>query len=90
MNISLFAIDAHHATAKVAYRVMPAKRRQGYAREAVMAVTSWAFTELDLARVQLEHCVANTSSCHVALASGYRLEGTLRSAYRTDDGARRR
>ncbi len=88
VNISLFAIDEQHSTAKVAYRVMPSQRRQGYARESVLAVTAWAFTELDLARVQLEHSVPNTSSCQVALASGYRLEGTLRSAFRTADGAR--
>jgi RimJ/RimL family protein N-acetyltransferase len=88
VNISLFAIDADHATAKVAYRVVPWKRRQGYACEALQAVTAWAFRELHLARVQLEHSVPNTASCQVAVASGYRLEGTLRSAYRTADGVR--
>ena len=88
VNISLFAIDAEHATAKVAYRVVPWMRRQCYAREALQAVTVWAFRELHLARVQLEHSVPNTASCSVAVASGYRVEGTLRSAFRTADGVR--
>ncbi|MDP1877194.1 MAG: GNAT family protein [Actinomycetota bacterium] len=88
VNISLFSIDAEHSTAKVSYRVVPWQRRKGYAREAVLAVTSWAFAERGLARVQLEHSVANTASCGVAFGSGYGLEGTLRSAFVTADGVR--
>jgi hypothetical protein len=38
--------------------------------------------------VQLEHSVPNTASCQVALTSGYLMEGTLRSAFRTADGVR--
>jgi RimJ/RimL family protein N-acetyltransferase len=88
VNISLFAIDAEHSTAKIGYRVVPWRRRQGYAREALLAVTAWAFTERDLHRVQLEHAVANVASCQVALGGGYRLEGTLRGAFRAPDGVR--
>lgn len=80
--------DADHSTAKVSYRVVPWQRRKGYAREAVRAVTAWAFAERGLSRVQWEHSVANTASCGVALACGYRLEGTLRSAFVTADGVR--
>jgi RimJ/RimL family protein N-acetyltransferase len=87
-NISIFAIDDEHASAKVGYRVMPQHRGNGYAREALIAVTAWAFAELGLARIQLEHAVANPASCRVALGAGYRPEGTLRAAYRTPDGER--
>ncbi len=80
-NVSLFAIDAEQATAKVGYRVLPEARGRGVAREAVVAATAWALTERGLARIQLEHAVANPASCRVAEAAGYRLEGTLRSSY---------
>jgi len=88
VNISVFAFDADHASAKIGYRVMPQRRRQGYACEALLAVTAWAFTDRRVERIQLEHTVANVASCRVALGAGYRLEGTLRGAYRTLDGVR--
>ena len=87
-NVSVFAIDREHATANIGYRVVPWARRLGYGRESLTAVSSWAFTELDLARIQLEHAVDNVGSCRVATASGYRLEGTLRSAFLDGDGIR--
>ena len=88
VNISIFAIDADHGSAKVGYRVVPWRRRQGFAREGLIAVTAWAFAELGLARIQLEHSIENPGSCKVALGAGYRSEGTLRSAYRSPDGER--
>lgn len=80
-NVSVFSIDDEHATAKVGYRVLPDARGRGVAREALLAATAWMFTERGLARIQLEHAVANPASCRVAEAAGYRLEGTLRSSY---------
>jgi RimJ/RimL family protein N-acetyltransferase len=88
VNVSIFSIDADHASAKVGYRVVPWRRREGFAREALIAVTAWAFAELGLERMQLEHATENPASCNVALAAGYRLEGTLRAAYRSPDGER--
>jgi [ribosomal protein S5]-alanine N-acetyltransferase len=88
VNISLFSIDPEHATARVSYRVVPWCRRRGFAREALIAVTEWAFDEGGLRRVQLEHSVANAASCGVALGSGYLPEGTFRSAFVTSDGVR--
>lgn len=88
VNVSIFALDEEHGTAKVAYRVVPRLRRQGYGREAVLAVTDFAFRELGLTRVQLEHCVPNEASCGLAVSAGFRLEGTMRSAYRTPGGVR--
>jgi len=87
LNLSL-ALDAEHSVAKVGYRVVPWQRGHGYAREGLLAVTEWAFSELGLARIQLEHSVTNVASCRVALAAGYRMEGTLRSAFRTPDDVR--
>lgn len=83
-NVSLFAIDADHATAKIGYRVMPGERGRGVGREALTAVTDWAFAARALERIQLEHAVANVASCRVAEAAGFLLEGTLRSSYAVD------
>jgi RimJ/RimL family protein N-acetyltransferase len=87
-NVSLFAIEVDDAVAKIGYRVLPAARGRGVARQMVDAVTRWAFAERGLARVQLEHAVANTPSCRVAAAAGFVLEGTLRSAYAVPEGGR--
>jgi RimJ/RimL family protein N-acetyltransferase len=87
-NVSIFAIDREHATAKVGYRVAPQWRGHGRGTEALSAVSAWAFDAMRLQRIQLEHAVANTASCRVATNSGYVLEGVLRSAYRDLDGAR--
>jgi len=87
-NCSIFAIDRDHATARIGYRVAPWRRRQGIGSEVAGIVTRWAFTELGLARVQLEHAVANVGSCRVASHAGDILEGILRSASR--DGLGRR
>jgi RimJ/RimL family protein N-acetyltransferase len=87
-NCSIFAIDRDHATAKIGYRVAPWRRRRGIGSEVVGMVTRWAFAELGLVRIQLEHAVDNVGSCRVAANNGYVLEGTLRSASRDGLGAR--
>src|SRR6476469_2282612 len=80
-NASLFALDHDDLVAKIGYRVLPAARGRGVARQMVDAVTRWAFTDRGLMRVQLEHAVANLASCRVAAAAGFVLEGTARSGY---------
>lgn len=87
-NCSLYAIDLDDRTARIGYRVAPWARGRGVARVVVDAVTRWGFTDLGLARVTLEHTVANEASCRVALAAGYRLEGVLRSSYVDGNGLR--
>jgi RimJ/RimL family protein N-acetyltransferase len=83
-NVSLFAIDPEHQTAKIGYRVLPDFRGRGVGREGLAAVTQWAFAERGIVRIQLEHAIANPGSCRVAEAAGYLLEGTLRSSYAVD------
>ncbi|HSN06356.1 MAG TPA: GNAT family protein [Candidatus Angelobacter sp.] len=85
---SLYGIDQAERTARIGYVVAPWARGRGVARVVVDAVTRWAFTDLGLVRVSLEHAVANEASCHVALAAGYRLEGVLRSSYVDGNGLR--
>jgi RimJ/RimL family protein N-acetyltransferase len=80
-NVSLFAIDTDDLVAEIGYRVRASARGRGVARQMVDAVTGWAFETKGLMRVQLEHSVHNQASCRVALAAGFVLEGTVRSAY---------
>ena len=87
-NTSLFAIDTDDLVAKIGYRVLPAARGRGVARQMVDAVTRWAFESRGLMRVQLEHAVPNLASCKVAVAAGFLLEGTARSAYAAPGGGR--
>jgi RimJ/RimL family protein N-acetyltransferase len=87
-NCSIFAIDRDHATAKIGYRVAPWQRRRGVGSKVVGIVTRWAFDELGLVRLQLEHAVDNVGSCRVAGRNGFVLEGTLRSASRDGLGGR--
>ncbi len=87
-NVSLFAIETDDRVAKIGYRVLPAARGRGVARQMVDAVTAWAFEARGLMRVQLEHAVTNPASCKVAVAAGFVLEGTARSAYAVSDGRR--
>lgn len=88
-NVSLFAIDTDDGVAKIGYRVLPAARGRGVARQMVDAVTRWAFDSRGLMRVQLEHAVLNVASCRVAEAAGFILEGTARSAYAVPDSEAR-
>ncbi len=87
-NVSLFAIDTDDLVAKIGYRVHPDARGRGVARQMVDAVTRWAFESRGLMRVQLEHAVPNLASCRVAVAVGFLLEGTTRSAYAVPDDGR--
>jgi RimJ/RimL family protein N-acetyltransferase len=87
-NVSLFAIDPDDQVGKIGYRVLPAARGRGVATQMVDAVARWAFTERGLARIQLAHAVPNLASCRVAVAAGFVVEGTTRSAYAVPDGGR--
>ncbi len=81
-------LDRDHATAKIGYRVAPWRRRRGVGSAVVGMVTGWAFAELGLARLQLEHAVANVGSCRIAARNGFVLEGILRSASKDSQGGR--
>jgi RimJ/RimL family protein N-acetyltransferase len=79
---------ADHLNGSVGYRIAPWARRQGVATAAVRAMTTYAFDVVGLERLDLVHTLVNVGSCFVAERSGFVLEGTLRSDYRTDDGRR--
>jgi RimJ/RimL family protein N-acetyltransferase len=79
-NISLHNIDPELHNADVGYRIAAHHRGRGAATAALRAVTTWAFDDLRLFRIQLFHAVANAASCRTAEKAGYVLEGTLRGS----------
>ena len=87
-NVSLWDVDLDQNVAAIGYRTAPWARGQGVATTAVAAASRWAFGALGIVRISLPHARENLASCRVAEKAGFRAEGTLRSAYRTDDGVR--
>jgi len=80
-TVTLFAGEA-----QVSYWVLPSARGAGVAACAIRAVNGWAYGVLGLRRLFLLHSTANTPSCRVATAAGFRLEGTLREYLPHADG----
>jgi RimJ/RimL family protein N-acetyltransferase len=85
-RIALRGMDFDDGVAGVAYWVLPAARGAGVASGALTALTTWALAEIGFHRLHLDHSTRNYASCRVATKSGYRLEGTQRSAAVHDDG----
>jgi len=77
IGLGLQHLSAGRATA--GYAVAPAHRGRGIATSALQALTIFAWTIPALYRVELYIEPWNTSSIHVAEASGYRRKGLLRS-----------
>jgi RimJ/RimL family protein N-acetyltransferase len=69
--------------ADVGYATLPEARGRGVASTALSLLTAWLMDPVEgagLARVQLDHAVANEASCRVALRAGFEREG-MRPAY---------
>lgn len=79
--------------ADVGYGTLPEARRHGVASAALRLLTGWLMDTGDgcgLARVQLDHAVANEGSCRVAIRAGFAREGVRRGylpVVDPDDGA---
>lgn len=58
--------------------------RQGYMREAIEALVHYAFTELDLSRVEAACLPENTASRGVLEKSGFKYEGVAQSYLQID------
>ncbi|MFC4590620.1 GNAT family N-acetyltransferase [Sphaerisporangium corydalis] len=64
-------------SAEVGYWTAAEARGRGIAVRALDAVSRWAFTTLNLERLDLLHQVDNLASCRVAQKCGYTLEAVL-------------
>ncbi len=58
--------------------------RQGYMGEAIAAVVNYAFTELDLSRIEAGCLPENLPSRHLLEKSGYKYEGVAQSYLQID------
>ncbi|MFI8189710.1 GNAT family N-acetyltransferase [Streptomyces sp. NPDC085946] len=67
-------------TGRVGYWVLPEARGRGVATRALLLTARWAFEDLGLHRVELDHAVGHAASCRVAERCGFAYEGTLREA----------
>lgn len=72
--------------AEVGFWTAREHRGHGYTGEALDAVARWAFTELELGRLEWKAHVGNTASLRVAERAGFTVEGVLRS-YLVRNGA---
>lgn len=85
-QIGLWTPEVATGRATVGYWIAPQARRRGYARTALAALTEWAFTIDEIARVQLHVEPWNEGSWRAAEACGYQREGLLRSWQRVGEG----
>ncbi|MFJ3232376.1 GNAT family N-acetyltransferase [Streptomyces sp. NPDC086787] len=79
-HIGLNTIDRVIRSGRVGYWVLPEARGRLVATRALALVSRWAFTELDLHRLELGHAVGHAASCRIAQKCGFPAEGTLRGA----------
>jgi RimJ/RimL family protein N-acetyltransferase len=85
-RVGLRTLDLASGLGEAAYWVLPAARGRGVASRALATVTDWAFDDVGLQRVELEHSIANPVSCRVAHRAGFVLEGTKRGQGLHADG----
>ena len=85
-RIGLREIHLDEGRAEVAYWVLPAARGRGVASTGLEALAAWAFDEIGLHRLDLQHSVHNEASCRVATKTGFELDGVLRSFFLHHDG----
>lgn len=78
-HIGLFFIACGSGRASVGYWIARSRRRQGFARDALRTLTSWAVTLEELDRVELYAEPWNEGSWRVAEQAGYEREGLLRA-----------
>ncbi len=76
-NVAVSRLDEHDS-GWVSYWVVPEARGRGIAAAATGELARWAFGELGLYRLELEHRVNNPASCRVAIKAGFRPEGIER------------
>lgn len=87
-HCGLFLTQWRHGRGTVGYGVAPQSRGHGYAQEALVALTHFAWSLPRLYRLEAYVEPWNIASARTALAAGYVHEGLLRS-HQTIDGRRR-
>lgn len=86
--IGLWLQDLSSGRATMGYAVSPAHRGIGVAKNALIALTDFAWTIADLHRIELYIEPWNLASGHVAESAGFLKEGLLRSHQLIGDSRR--
>lgn len=79
-HVGLSGIDGFMRRAVVGYWVLPEARGRRVATRALDLAARWAFAELGIHRLELDHAVGHAASCRIAELCGFPYEGTLRGA----------
>ena len=82
----MHAIDWSVPRVEIGYWVRDGETGKGYITEAVRAVTDYAFTHLQVERIEIRCEPDNQRSAAVAERCGYTLEGRLRNQMRNPAG----
>lgn len=85
-RVALHHLDLYEGFGALAYWVVPSARGRRVAVRAGVEVLRWAFEELGLHRVEVEHSTRNEASCRVAELLGCRAEGVRRGHALHADG----
>lgn len=78
---TLFAFSAQNRRAEVGYLLAREHWGAGLMREAIRAVTDWAFDTAGLIRIEADIDPENAASLRLAESLGFRREGLLRSRW---------
>jgi RimJ/RimL family protein N-acetyltransferase len=78
-SMILHSFDWHSRRAEVGFWLVPAARGRGLGSAAVALAVAWAFTELDLLRVEMTTTPENPAVSVLARRLGFTQEGVLRS-----------
>lgn len=83
-NVAVSDVDRVNGTGWVTYWTAPSARGRGVATVALRALAVWAYTALDLYRLELGHRVSNAAACAVAKRAGFQVEGLQRAKLRLE------
>ncbi|GCE11630.1 GNAT family N-acetyltransferase [Tengunoibacter tsumagoiensis] len=84
-NVSLFNFGANYRRAEIGYILERSSWGMGVMSEAIAAVLTYAFSELNLHRIEAIIDIANERSKRLLLKSGFTYEGVLRERYPIGD-----
>ena len=80
-SCTFFSFNPHFHYAETGYELHRAYWRQGIASEAMSAVLTYGFTELELHRIEADVAPDNIRSKNLLLKLGFTYEGNLRQRY---------
>jgi len=84
--ISFHSFDVANESAEIGYWITKEMRGGGIGKIACQLLTDYGFTTMGYKRIQAHVNVENIASRKLLLASGYTLEGVIRSKVKQDDG----